>query len=104
MTTRDPRLERYKSLLLTWNEKINLIGPEARANIDDHIDEALAAAEILKPAGDVLDFGSGGGLARDSDGDRFPGSAVPPRRGGPEEVGVSEARRTRMRVERLSLR
>ncbi|MGZ8797233.1 MAG: 16S rRNA (guanine(527)-N(7))-methyltransferase RsmG [Thermoanaerobaculia bacterium] len=62
MATRDPRLERYKSLLLTWNEKINLIGPEARANIDDHIEEALAAAEILKPAGEVLDFGSGGGL------------------------------------------
>jgi 16S rRNA (guanine(527)-N(7))-methyltransferase RsmG len=59
---RDPRLERYKSLLLNWNEKINLIGPEARANLDQHIDEALAAAEILKPAGEVMDFGSGGGL------------------------------------------
>src|SRR5947209_742516 len=60
--TRDPRLDVYKRLLLTWNEKINLIGPEARANLDNHIDEALAAAELLKPAGDVLDFGSGGGL------------------------------------------
>jgi 16S rRNA (guanine(527)-N(7))-methyltransferase RsmG len=58
----DPRLALYKSLLLAWNEKINLIGPEARENLDAHIDEALAAAEILKPAGDVLDFGSGGGL------------------------------------------
>ena len=59
---RDPRLELYKRLLLTWTEKINLIGPEARANLDDHIEEALAAAEILKPSNDVLDFGSGGGL------------------------------------------
>jgi 16S rRNA (guanine527-N7)-methyltransferase len=58
----DPRLELYKRLLLEWNEKINLIGPDARANIDDHIREALVAAEALKPLGDVLDFGSGGGL------------------------------------------
>jgi 16S rRNA (guanine527-N7)-methyltransferase len=58
----DPRLERYKSELLKWNQKVNLIGPEARANLDGHIAEALAAAEILKPSGDVLDFGSGGGL------------------------------------------
>lgn len=59
---RDPRLERYKSLLLTWNEKINLVGPEARANLDEHIAESLAAAELLRPQGEVLDFGSGGGL------------------------------------------
>ncbi|HUP48575.1 MAG TPA: RsmG family class I SAM-dependent methyltransferase [Thermoanaerobaculia bacterium] len=52
----------YKELLLAWSEKINLIGPEARANLDAHIEEALAAAEILKPQGEVLDFGSGGGL------------------------------------------
>ena len=52
----------YKSELLRWTAKVNLIGPEARANIDDHIAEAVAAAEILKPEGEVLDFGSGGGL------------------------------------------
>jgi 16S rRNA (guanine527-N7)-methyltransferase len=62
MTWPDPRIDVYKRLLLTWNEKINLIGPEAREHIDEHIDEAIAAAEILKPEGDVLDFGSGGGL------------------------------------------
>jgi len=58
----DARLERYKSELLKWNAKVNLIGPEAREHLDEHIDEALAAAEILKPRGEVLDFGSGGGL------------------------------------------
>lgn len=58
----DPRIDLYKRTLLTWNEKINLIGPEAREHIDEHIEEALAAAEMLKPAGEVLDFGSGGGL------------------------------------------
>jgi 16S rRNA (guanine527-N7)-methyltransferase len=52
----------FKRELLKWTDKVNLIGPEARENLDAHIDEALAAAEILKPRGDVLDFGSGGGL------------------------------------------
>lgn len=56
------RLELYKQLLLTWTAKVNLIGPEARAHLDEHIAEALAAAEILQPRGEVLDFGSGGGL------------------------------------------
>ena len=58
----DQRLERYKKLLLTWNEKVNLIGPEAREHLDEHIGEALEAARLLSPAGEVLDFGSGGGL------------------------------------------
>ena len=58
----DDRLERYKQELLRWNEKINLIGPEARDNIEDHIEEALAGSVILSPEGEVLDFGSGGGL------------------------------------------
>jgi 16S rRNA (guanine527-N7)-methyltransferase len=55
-------LEIYKKELLKWSERVNLVGPEARENLDEHIAEALAAAEILKPRGDVLDFGSGGGL------------------------------------------
>ncbi|HEX9405864.1 MAG TPA: RsmG family class I SAM-dependent methyltransferase, partial [Thermoanaerobaculia bacterium] len=58
----DARLDIYKRELLRWNEKVNLIGPEARANLDDHVSEALRAAEILKPQREVLDFGSGGGL------------------------------------------
>ena len=62
LITHHSSLETYKQALLAWNEKINLIGPEAREHLDDHIAEALAAAEILKPRGEVLDFGSGGGL------------------------------------------
>jgi 16S rRNA (guanine527-N7)-methyltransferase len=58
----DSSLDRFKRELLRWNERINLIGPEATAHLDDHVAEALAAAEILKPRGNVLDFGSGGGL------------------------------------------
>ncbi len=79
-------LTTYKRELLRWNERINLIGPEAKANLDGHVDEAIKAAEILKPHGNVLDFGSGGGLP-----------AIPMR---PEEVGVSEARGAGVRVER----
>jgi 16S rRNA (guanine(527)-N(7))-methyltransferase RsmG len=56
------RLETYKRELLRWNERINLIGPEAKANLDEHVAEAVTAAGILKPRGNVLDFGSGGGL------------------------------------------
>jgi 16S rRNA (guanine527-N7)-methyltransferase len=58
----DGALEIYRRELLKWSEKVNLVGPEARANLDAHIDEALAAAAILEPRGEVLDFGSGGGL------------------------------------------
>jgi 16S rRNA (guanine527-N7)-methyltransferase len=55
-------LDLYKAELLKWTAKVNLIGPEAKQHLDEHIAEAVAAAEILRPSGDVLDFGSGGGL------------------------------------------
>lgn len=58
----EERLRTYRDELLRWTERVNLIGPEARANIDEHIAEAVTAAEILRPEGEVLDFGSGGGL------------------------------------------
>jgi 16S rRNA (guanine527-N7)-methyltransferase len=58
----DPRLALYRSELLKWTQRVNLIGPEAREHLDSHIAEALFAADILNPTGDVLDFGSGGGL------------------------------------------
>jgi len=56
------RVALYKSELLKWTAKVNLIGPEAKEHLDEHIAEALTAAEILRPTGEVLDFGSGGGL------------------------------------------
>lgn len=52
----------YKRELLKWTAKVNLIGPEARDHLEEHVAEAVAAADILKPFGEVLDFGSGGGL------------------------------------------
>ena len=60
--TADARVELYRTTLLDWNRKINLIGPEAVANLPEHIAEAEEAADILRPSGNVLDFGSGGGL------------------------------------------
>lgn len=60
--TVEERVAAYKALLLEWTAKINLIGPEARRNLDAHLDEALFAAKVLEPKGPVLDFGSGGGL------------------------------------------
>lgn len=55
-------LDLYRRTLLAWNEKINLIGPEAREHIEEHIAEAVSAARLLGPVGEALDFGSGGGL------------------------------------------
>ncbi|HXI11462.1 MAG TPA: RsmG family class I SAM-dependent methyltransferase [Thermoanaerobaculia bacterium] len=56
------QLDRYKELLELWGRRVNLLGPEARQNLDGHIGEAELAADILRPQGEVLDFGSGGGL------------------------------------------
>lgn len=56
------KLAFYRAELLRWTAKVNLIGPEAVEHLDEHIQEAIAAAEILRPEGEVLDFGSGGGL------------------------------------------
>ncbi|MDX1582638.1 MAG: RsmG family class I SAM-dependent methyltransferase [Thermoanaerobaculia bacterium] len=58
----DEKHARYEELLRTWSARVNLIGPEARQNLEAHIDEARHTAEILRPAGRCLDFGSGGGL------------------------------------------
>jgi 16S rRNA (guanine527-N7)-methyltransferase len=55
-------LDLYKAELLRWTAKVNLIGPEAREHLDEHIAEAVTAAGILEPKGEVMDFGSGGGL------------------------------------------
>jgi 16S rRNA (guanine527-N7)-methyltransferase len=58
----DERLRLYADLLRRWNAKVNLVGPEALRNLDQHIEEAVYAAGELRPEGEVLDFGSGGGL------------------------------------------
>ena len=58
----EERLARYAELLRKWNARVNLAGPEAMRNLEEHIGEAVFAAQELRPEGEVLDFGSGGGL------------------------------------------
>ena len=89
----------YRSELLKWTAKVNLIGPEAKAHLDEHIAEAWPRRRSCSREGEVLDFGSGGGLAGHPDGHRFAGRALPSGRGGPEKMGVFEAHRARVRLE-----
>lgn len=56
------KLRTYEDLLRLWSRRINLVGPEALANLEAHCAEALEAADFLEPEGNVLDMGSGGGL------------------------------------------
>jgi 16S rRNA (guanine527-N7)-methyltransferase len=56
------QFQKFRDLLLEWGRTINLVGPEVLSHPDEHISEAVAAAEHLRPAGECLDFGSGGGL------------------------------------------
>ncbi|MBW3670827.1 MAG: class I SAM-dependent methyltransferase [Acidobacteria bacterium] len=62
MMSPQEQLERYEAVLRSWSERINLIGPEAKRHLRDHIDEAREAGARLQPTGKCLDFGSGGGL------------------------------------------
>ncbi len=56
------QLELYKENLLRWGAVVNVAGPDAMVRVDEHISEALLGAELVKPFGRILDFGSGGGL------------------------------------------
>lgn len=57
-----PRIEAYVSLLLKWNQKINLIGPATEADIwARHIWDSYQVIAHLPP-GDLADIGSGAGL------------------------------------------
>lgn len=58
------RLETYVSLLLTWQTRINLIGPSTRDDIwSRHIADALQLLPLLPQSAKVLaDLGSGAGI------------------------------------------
>lgn len=60
--TADEKLERYELELIRWNERMNLLGPAARAELRAHLREAREAGSILRPEGEVLDLGSGNGI------------------------------------------
>jgi 16S rRNA (guanine527-N7)-methyltransferase len=56
-------LDRFFTLLLTWNARINLTGARTRADLDDeHLPDSFALARLIPPAAVTGDVGSGGGL------------------------------------------
>jgi 16S rRNA (guanine527-N7)-methyltransferase len=59
----EERLEAFKTLLATWNARINLIAPGDMANVDRrHIADSLQLLPLLPPAGAAADLGSGAGF------------------------------------------
>ena len=58
------RLETYKSLIVQWNPRINLIAPATVPELDSrHIRDCLQIAAHASPeTGSWVDLGSGGGL------------------------------------------
>jgi 16S rRNA (guanine527-N7)-methyltransferase len=57
------RLEKFWSLLLTWNARINLTGARTREElVEEHLPDSLAMARLVPPDARLLDVGSGGGL------------------------------------------
>lgn len=59
---RDHKLNLFESELLRWNRKMNLLGPAAKNQLAEHVEEAIEAARHLAPRGTVLDLGSGNGI------------------------------------------
>ncbi|HEY4253424.1 MAG TPA: 16S rRNA (guanine(527)-N(7))-methyltransferase RsmG [Roseomonas sp.] len=57
------RLDAFRDLLLTWNQRINLIAPADAAQIGQrHIADSLQLLPLLPAAGAMGDLGSGAGL------------------------------------------
>lgn len=57
------KLRTYAELLLTWQKRINLIGPSTATDIwHRHIADALQLLPLLPPEGAIADLGSGAGI------------------------------------------
>ena len=88
-TTGDDAIAAYRTLLARYHRSLDLVSPQAYADIDRHLAEAeryaVALRELADPAGAVLDLGSGAGL---------PGVIVAARLD-PREVWWVERRRRR---------
>ncbi|OIR00773.1 ribosomal RNA small subunit methyltransferase G [mine drainage metagenome] len=80
----EARLRAYADLLLTWQRRINLVGPATLPDLwrRHMLDSAQLAAHL--PAGPILDLGSGAG---------FPGLVLAILRGGPVHLVESDARK-----------
>jgi 16S rRNA (guanine527-N7)-methyltransferase len=57
------KLAQYLALLQTWNRKINLTAiTEARAVVELHFLDSLAAAPLVRECGTLIDVGAGAGF------------------------------------------
>jgi 16S rRNA (guanine527-N7)-methyltransferase len=55
-------LERFVGELQRWGARMNLVGSTRREEIARHVEDSLAAAELLPPGSRVVDLGSGAGF------------------------------------------
>ncbi len=58
----DARFESYLQELVRWGERTNLVGSLERGALEQHLNDALAAAPHLPRGARVVDLGSGAGL------------------------------------------
>lgn len=58
----DEALRSYLAELQTWGARTNLVGSTELADLQVHVDDALAAAPHLPSGGRIVDLGSGAGL------------------------------------------
>ena len=58
------RVARYGVLLLRWNRRVNLLSSrvDPKTLVERHLLDSLALLRLVRPAGAVLDVGSGAGL------------------------------------------
>ena len=57
------RVANYLTLLLQWNQRVNLTGArELRELLGDHLPDSFALARLSPQGASVVDIGSGGGL------------------------------------------
>ncbi len=57
-----PKLLRFQSLFLKWNQSINLSSARTSDEVDHHIRDSLNVVPYLPETARVLDVGSGGGF------------------------------------------
>jgi 16S rRNA (guanine527-N7)-methyltransferase len=56
------RLQKFSTLFLKWNERINLSAASSRTEVEEHVRDSLHVVRHLEGTERVLDVGSGGGF------------------------------------------
>ena len=56
----EDQLRKFTELLLEWNKTHNLVSRKTTQNINEHIEDSLLAAPLLRD--NIMDLGSGGGF------------------------------------------